>query len=157
YNVTVPYDLIVVGSGELHNPADVLTNQQRDRLRTAAASDTTAYTVRPDEVNQTSITRPKPDGKVTWHVTMETTRDVAFASARACIWDAAKIDLPSGKKAMAQSAYPRESDGDDAWGRSTEYSKASVEHYSEWWYEYPYPVAVNVAADVGGMEYPGLN
>lgn len=157
YKITVPYDHIVVGSGELQNPADVLTNQQRDRLKKAAESDTTVYIVSPDEVNQTSITRPKQDGKITWHFTMENTRDVAFASSRAFIWDAAKIDLPSGKKAMAQSAYPKESDGDDAWGRSTEYSKASVEHYSEWWYEYPYPVAVNVAADVGGMEYPGLN
>lgn len=61
------------------------------------------------------------------------------------------------KKAIAQSAYPKESDGQDAWGRSTEYSKASIEYYSQKWYEYPYPAAVNVAADINGMEYPGLN
>src|SRR5690606_40839915 len=73
---------IVVGSGELQNPADVLTNQQRDRLKKAAESDTTVYIVSPDEVNQTSITRPKQDGKITWHFTMENTRDVARSEER---------------------------------------------------------------------------
>src|SRR5690606_30483176 len=139
------------------NPKDVLTKQQLDRMEQASESDSTVYIIRPEEVNNPGITRPRQEGKLTWHFRIENARDVAFASSKAFIWDAAKIDLPSGKKVMAQSAYPKESDGDDAWGRSTEYSKASVEHYSEWWYEYPYPVAVNVAADVGGMEYPGLN
>ena len=157
YHITVPYDHIVVGSGELMNPKDVLTRTQLDRMEKASQSDETVYIVSPEEVNNTSITRPTQEGKLTWKFRMENTRDVAFASSKAFIWDAAKIDLPSGKKALAQSAYPKESDGQEAWGRSTEYSKASIEHYSEWWYEYPYPVAVNVAADVGGMEYPGLN
>ena len=34
--------------------------------------------------------------------------------------------------------------------------KASVEHYSKQWYEYPWGTAVNVAGVVGGMEYPGI-
>lgn len=157
YHITVPYDHIVVGSGELINPKDVLTSQQQDRMQQASQSDERVYIINPDEVGNTSVTRPTQEGKLTWKFRMENTRDVAFASSKAFIWDAARINLPSGKKALAQSAYPKESDGQEAWGRSTEYSKASVEHYSEWWYEYPYPVAVNVAADVGGMEYPGLN
>jgi len=157
YKVTVPYDHIVVGSGELLNPKDVLTKEQQERMRLAARSDTTVYIVRPDEVKDTQKSRPKQEGKLTWHFRIQNSRDVAFASSKAFIWDAAKIDLPSGKKAMAQSAYPIESDGQEAWGRSTEYSKASIEHYSKRWYEYPYPVAVNVASDINGMEYPGLN
>ena len=46
--------------------------------------------------------------------------------------------------------------GEKAWGRSTEYTKYSVEHYSKKWLEYPYPTAINVAGIVGGMEYPGI-
>ncbi|HSI75332.1 MAG TPA: M1 family metallopeptidase [Lunatimonas sp.] len=157
YKVTVPYDHIVVGSGELLNPRDVLTREQQDRMNLAAKSDTTVYIVKPDELKDPSKSRPKQDGTLTWHFRIRNSRDVAFASSKAFIWDAAKIDLPSGKTAMAQSAYPSESDGQGAWGRSTEYSKASIEHYSSRWHEYPYPVAVNVAADIGGMEYPGLN
>jgi hypothetical protein len=157
YRITVPYDHIVVGSGELLNADEVLTEEQLARMESASQSDSTVYIISPEEVNNPAVTRPKQEGKLTWNFKINSARDVAFASSKAFIWDAAKIDLPSGKKAMAQSAYPRESDGDEAWGRSTEYSKASIEHYSDWWYEYPYPVAVNVAADIGGMEYPGLN
>nr|MBI1231493.1 M1 family peptidase [Cytophagales bacterium] len=157
YKVTVPYNHIVVGSGELVNSSEVLTKTQQERMSLAAKSDTTVHIVRADEVKQLAQLRPTQSGTLTWRFKIQNARDVAFASSKAFIWDAAKIDLPSGKKAMAQSAYPVESDGNDAWGRSTEYSKASIEHYSERWFEYPYPVAVNVAADINGMEYPGLN
>ena len=50
----------------------------------------------------------------------------------------------------------KSSSGNDAWGRSTEYAKASIENYSKRWFEYPYPSAINVASNVGGMEYPGI-
>jgi len=157
YHITVPYDHIVVGSGELLNPEQVLTKEQQERMKKAGQSDSTIYIISPEEVNSPTVTRPKQEGKLTWNFKIENARDVAFASSKAFIWDAAKIDLPSGKKAMAQSVYPTESDGHEAWARSTEYSKASIEHHSNWWNEYPYPVAVNVAADIGGMEDPGLN
>ncbi|EOZ93223.1 Zn-dependent aminopeptidase [Indibacter alkaliphilus LW1] len=157
FKVTVPYDHIVVASGELVNPGQVLTKEQLRRMKEAMESDERVYIISPEEVTDYASTRPKQEGSLTWHFKMNNTRDVAFASSKAFIWDAARINLPSGKKAMAQSVYPKESDGDEAWGRSTEYGKASVEHYSEMWYEYPYPVAVNVAAEINGMEYPGLN
>lgn len=157
YKVTVPANHIVVASGELVNPTQVLPKLLLDRMKQAAASDERVYLISSDEVTDYSKTRPTQNGTLTWHFKMTNTRDVAFASSKAFIWDAARINLPSGKKAIAQSVYPVESDGPEAWGRSTEYSKASVEHYSEMWYEYPYPVAVNVAAEIGGMEYPGLN
>ncbi len=81
---------------------------------------------------------------------------MAWAASKAFIWDAARINLPEGKKALAMSVYPEESAGDSAWRRSTEFVKGCIEHYSEKWYPYTYPVAVNVAGIVGGMEYPGI-
>lgn len=156
YQITAPYDHIVVGSGVLVNPNQVMSSLMRERMEKARNSDEPVFIVKPEEVDDMSI-RAKQSGTLTWHFSMENTRDVAFGSSQAFIWDAAKIDLPSGKKALAQSAYPKESSGDEAWGRSTEYSKHSVENYSNRWYEYPYKVATNVAANVGGMEYPGLN
>lgn len=157
YKVTVPYSHIVVASGELVNASQVLSKDVQNRMAQAANSDERVYLVKPDEIKKYEITRPKQDGTLTWHFKIKNARDVAFASSKAFIWDAARINLPSGKKAMAQSVYPAESDGQEAWGRSTEYGKASVEHYSQMWYEYPYPVAVNVAAEINGMEYPGVN
>src|SRR5690606_20564574 len=84
-------------------------------------------------------------------------RDIAWASSSAFILDAAKIRVGQNKSALALSAYPIESFGNNGWERSTEYTKASVEHYSGKWMEYPYPVAVNVAANLGGMEYPAIS
>lgn len=157
YKITVPFDHIVVGSGQLMNPKEVLSKALQNRIAKASASDETVYLISPEEIKNTQLTRPKQDGMVTWHFTIKNSRDVAFASSRAFIWDAAKINLPSGKTALAQSVYPKESDGQGAWSRSTEYSKASIEHYSKMWYEFPYATASNVAAEIGGMEYPGLN
>lgn len=157
YKVTVPYDFIVAGSGELVNSDKALSKELAARVKQAAASDKTVYLIKPEEVGNTSITRPVQSGKVMWHFKMKNTRDVAFAASRAFIWDAARINLPDGKNAMAQSVYPQEVNGSKAWGRSTEYVKAAIEHYSKKWFAYPYPVAVNVASNVGGMEYPGLS
>lgn len=155
YAVTVPREYIVVGSGELQNPKDVLTKKQQKRFDKARQSDKTKFIVKPNEVGD--IDKIRPEGKsFTWKFKMQNSRDIAFAASKAFIWDAAKIDLPNGKKALAQSAYPKESYGNNAWERSTEYTKASVEHYSNKWFPYPYKNAVNVAADVGGMEYPGI-
>ncbi|WP_031427112.1 M1 family metallopeptidase [Flavimarina sp. Hel_I_48] len=156
YEITVPYDHIVVGSGVLENPRDVLTATQRERLAKAAKSDSTVMIIKADEVGKPE-SRPTSSGTLTWHFEMENTRDVAFATSKAFIWDAARMNLSSGKKGMAQSAYPKESAGDAAWSRSTEYTKAAIEFYSETYYPYPYANAVNVAANVGGMEYPGVS
>jgi hypothetical protein len=87
---------------------------------------------------------------------MKNTRDFSRAASSAFVWDAARIDLPSGRPCLAMSVYPAESAGDSAYGRSTEYVKNSVEIFSRDWFEYPYPVAVNVGGPVGGQEYPGI-
>ena len=156
YEITAPWDHIVVGSGELVNERQVLSAKMRERLDKARKSDETVTIVGEDEIKDASL-RAKQEGTLTWHFEMENSHDIAFASSKAFIWDAAKIDLPSGKDILAQSVYPKESAGNDAWGRSTEYSKNSIENYSNQWFEFPWPVATNVAAEIGGMEYPGLN
>ncbi len=156
--VTVPRDHIVAASGKLQNPKEVLTSEQLDRLEKAQSSDETVAIVGKDEIGNSDKIRPEAEGNMlTWHYRIEDSRDMAWASSPAFIWDAAKADLPSGKDITAMSFYPKESAGDSAWGRSTEYTRASIEHYSEKWYEYPYPTAKNVAGIVGGMEYPGLS
>lgn len=157
FKVTVPYDFIVVGSGELVNPKETLSKELLSRWDKASQSDKTVYLIAPNEIGNTKLTRPSQSGKTTWHFRIKNSRDAVFAASRGFIWDAARINLPSGKKAVAQSVYTKESDGPKAWSRSTEYTKASIEHYSSQWFEYPYPNAVNVASNVGGMEYPGVS
>lgn len=152
-NLTVPANQYVVASGELLNPKEVYTNEQNKKWDQARNSDKTVIIRSAAEANASA---KSSNSTKTWKFKIENTRDFAWASSSAFILDAAKINLPSGKKSLAISAYPIESDGNDAWGRSTEYTKTSIEHYSKRWYEYTYPTAVNVAGNEGGMEYPGI-
>jgi len=153
YAVTVPADMIVAGSGALTNAAEVLSPAQRARLEKAHASDRTVMIRTPEEVAAT----PPPGGATkTWRFHMDNTRDVAFTASRAFVWDAARINLPDGKTALAQSVYPPESVGENAWSRSTEYMKDAVERFSKRWFPYPWPNAINVAGPATGMEYPGI-
>jgi Peptidase family M1 domain len=155
YFITVPWDMLVAGSGELQNPEQVLTATQRQRLEAARSSDSTVA-IRTAEEIAAGSSRPIQSGTLTWHYRMQNTRDVAFSASRAFIWDAARIRLPDARYALAMSLYPIESAGHSAWGRSTEYLKHAVEEFSQRWYPYPYPVAINIAGGTTGMEYPAM-
>ncbi|MCG9792901.1 M1 family metallopeptidase [Flavobacterium algicola] len=153
-NITAPANHFVVCSGELLNASQVYSAAELSRLAQAKASDKTVMIRTAEEVEKnvkTASTTTK-----TWHFAIKNSRDVSWASSTAFIVDGAKINLPSGKKSLAMSTYPVESEGDLAWGRSTEYTKAAIENYSKRWFEYPYPAAINVAGNEGGMEYPGI-
>lgn len=154
YYITAPANMVVVGSGDLQNASEVLTPLQLKRLAEAKNSDKTVMLITEQEVGE-KLTRPDKES-LTWHFKMENSRDVAWAASKAFIWDAAKVNLPSGRKGISMSAYPKESAGNDAWGRSTEYLKYSIEIYSKKYYEYPWNSAVNVSGVALGMEYPGI-
>jgi hypothetical protein len=153
--ITAPANHIVVASGELLNPQEVYTPIQLKRWAEAAKSEKTIVIRSASEVTDPA-SRPAGKKELTWHFKINNARDASWGSSAAFIIDAAKMDLPSGKKSIAISAYPVESDGNDAWGRSTEYVKKSIEYNSAQWFEYPYPAATAVAGIVGGMEYPGI-
>ncbi|MFD0748727.1 M1 family metallopeptidase [Mucilaginibacter calamicampi] len=154
-NITAPAKIIVVCSGQLLNPTEVWTATQQKRWAQAATSDRTVIIRSAEEVND-PLSRPAGKTTLTWKYKIENARDVAWGASSSFIIDAAKMNMPSGKKGLAISAYPVESDGVGAWGRSTEYVKKSIEYNSAKWFEYPYPNATAVAGVVGGMEYPGI-
>lgn len=155
YSITAPADYVVVASGELQNPQEVLTEQQQQRWEKAQHSDERVYILKQEEIG-TKVARPQGEKRLTWEYQIEKARDVAWAASKAFIWDAARISLPDGEQSLAMSLYPVESAGDAAWGRSTEYVKESIEFYSRYLGKYPYAAAINVAGKVGGMEYPGI-
>lgn len=155
YYVTVPWDMLVAGSGELQNPTEVLTAVQRARLEQARHSDDSIFIRSAAEVGD-AASRPVHQGTLTWHYRMHDTRDVAFAASRAFIWDAARISLPQGGQSLAMSFYPVESAGADDWRRTTEYLRDAVQNFSRRWAPYAWPNAVAVAGPVSGMEYPAM-
>ncbi|MGM0906495.1 MAG: M1 family metallopeptidase [Pseudomonadota bacterium] len=148
--ITVPADHIVASTGVLQNPEDVLTSTQRQRLEVARNADEPIKIVTEEEAleNQKEGTNETK----TWIFEAEKVRDFAWASSRKFIWDAQGYKK-NDTDVLAMSFYPEE--GNPLWER---YSTASIihtiEHYNDYSFDYPYPVAISVNGPVGGMEYP---
>jgi hypothetical protein len=153
-SITAPASHIVAASGELLNAAEVLTATQLKRFNDAKSSDATIMIRSENDV--TDGAAKLRSGMLTWKFKIQNARDASWASSKSFVWDAAKMNLPEGKKSLAQSFYPAESVGQKKWSRATEFTKGSIENYSKRWFTYPYPAASNVASNVGGMEYPGI-
>src|SRR5258708_26083247 len=132
YNVTVPSEMLVGGSGELLNPAEVLTPAQLKRYNEAKTSEKTVALRSENELNDPA-SRPQRK-RLTWRFKCTNTRDVAWAASTAFISDATRINLPSADRYLAESLYPVESAGDSACGRSTEYVKGCIAFYSQYLY-----------------------
>jgi len=147
FAITVPRGFIVAATGRLTNPLQVLTAQQRARLVRAVRSDSAVAIIAMHEVG-TPASRPAGSSPtLTWRFTAKNVRDVAWAAAPNFIWDAS-----GWNGILMQSFYPPVADS--IWRESTRMVRHSIKHYSEKWFQYPYPTAINVNGPVGGMEYP---
>ena len=155
YQVTVPSEMIVAGTGELVNPQEVLTASERDRLAKARASDATVMIRAPSEI---SDPHDAPEAGRHAHLAFpdgEHARRGVERVQGVRVGCGADQPATDGKTALAMSVYPPESAGPAKWGRSTEYLKHAVEQFSARWYPFPWPVAINIAGPASGMEYPG--
>lgn len=151
-SLTVPRTHIVAGSGVLQNPGEVLTPTQVERLAAAAKSTATTM-IRDENEVKAPDSRPAGDGPLTWRFKGQNIRTFAWTSSEAFLWDAAGIQWGDGTSTLCQSLYSK--DALPLWkDKSTDSLRFSIEHYSEKWFRYPYPVATNVNGVVGGMEYP---
>ena len=148
--ITVPDDHVVASTGVLQNPAEVLSPEQQQRLQQARSSKDPVFIVTPDEARQNQAT--PATAEKTWIFKADNVRDFAFASSRKFIWDAVQHSV-GGNPVMAMSFYPLE--GEPLWSR---YSTRAIVHtlnvYSKYTFNYPYPTAISVNGPVGGMEYP---
>ena len=150
--ITAPADHIVASTGELQNPEKVLTKEQRERFDKARTAKKPVFIVDLEEAKANE--KEKAKGKKTWIYKADNVRDFAFASSRKFLWDAMGVDL-NGRKVMCMSYWPKE--GEPLWSRYSTHSVAhTVEVYSKFTFDYPYPVAISVNAPIGGMEYPML-
>ncbi|WP_417438556.1 M1 family metallopeptidase [Idiomarina sp.] len=148
--ITVPADHIVASTGVLQNPEEVLTSAQRQRLEKARSSDKPVKIVTEEEALENQ--KEGTSNTKTWIFEADKVRDFAWASSRKFIWDAQGYKK-NDTDVLAMSFYPEE--GNPLWER---YSTASIihtiEHYNDYSFDYPYPVAISVNGPVGGMEYP---
>ena len=151
--LTVPADHIVSSTGALQNPKDVLTSTQRKRLKKAEKADRIVFVVTAEEALENE--KQGTNKSKTWKFNAKNVRDVAWASSRKFMWDARGHQQGGSEQplVMAMSFYPKE--GGDLWKKySTEAVIQTLEVYSRFSFDYPYPVAQSVNGPVGGMEYP---
>ncbi|WP_442962073.1 MULTISPECIES: M1 family metallopeptidase [unclassified Pseudoalteromonas] len=151
--ITVPADHIVSATGELANPSSVLTKTQQARLEQAKTAKRPVFVVTEEEALEKEKSHSK-DTK-TWHFKAQNVRDFAWASSRKFMWDAKGYQQGGDEQplVMAMSFYPKE--GGDLWKKySTESVIHTMEVYSRFSFDYPYPTAQSVNGPVGGMEYP---
>lgn len=151
--MTVPADHIVSSTGELQNASQVLTREQRNRLQEARTAERPVFIVTAEEALENE--REGTDEVKTWRFAAENVRDFAWASSRKFMWDAKGYNQGGDVQpfVMAMSFYPKE--GGDLWKKySTEAVVHTMEVYSRFSFDYPYPVSQSVNGPVGGMEYP---
>src|SRR5205814_5378822 len=134
-------------TGRLANAGGGRTAGQRARLSRAVRSYTTVAIITKAEVGQPSSRPAGPMPTLTWHFSAKNVRDVAWAAAPNFIWDAS-----GWNGILMQAYYAPEANAD--WGHAIQLVRHSIKHYSEKWFPYPYPTAINIAGPVGGMEYP---
>ncbi|SFR56284.1 Aminopeptidase N [Pseudidiomarina maritima] len=151
--IDVPADHIVASTGVLTNERAVLTPTQRERLEDAKDADKPVFIVTPEEALENE--KAGSDKRKVWKFEAQNVRDFAWASSRKFIWDAQGYEQGGDVQplVMAMSFYPKE--GGELWEK---YSTASVIHtmevYSRFSFDYPYPTSQSVNGPVGGMEYP---
>lgn len=152
-NIKVPADHIVSSTGVLQNPKAVLSKKQLARLEKAKTAKRPVFVVTAEEALENE--KAGSDKFKTWTFKAENVRDFAWASSRKFMWDAKGYQQGGDNMpfVMAMSFYPKE--GGDLWKKySTEAVIHTMEVYSRFSFDYPYPVAQSVNGPVGGMEYP---
>lgn len=149
--LTVPADHIVEATGQLQNPKEVLSREEFKRYKAAQNSfDKPVMIVTQEEA--TAKEASFSEKKKTWHYIANNVRDFAFASSRKFIWDMMAVQV-GPRKVMAVSLYPKE--GNPLWeAYSTRAVAQTLDTYSRYTFNYPYPKAVSVHAKNQGMEYP---
>ena len=152
-SLTVPADHIVSATGVLQNPKDVLTAEQQRRLEQAKTAERTVFIVTEEEALENE--KDGTSDSKTWRFKAKNVRDFAWASSRKFMWDARGYQQGGDVMpvVMAMSFFPKE--GGDLWKKySTESIIHTMDVYTRFSFDYPYPVAQSVNGPVGGMEYP---
>ena len=146
-SLTVPASYIVAATGELRNPEQVLTAEQRRRLALARRSDSVVAVITRAEAGNPART-PPTNRPVTWHFTANNVRDFAWAAAPNWQWEASNYD-----GILVETLYRASA---DKWSEAHAMARGAIKYFSEQWYRYPYSHMTTVEGPVGGMEYPML-
>ncbi len=161
YDLTIdaPEGWVVMATGRLQNAQEVLAPEVYQRLQRAEQSDEVVHIL--DAGNVSRATARGTNGRLRWHFTADTVRDVAFSVTRASFWDAMRT--PVGDRngdgqpdyALINSFWRAEA---PLWREVARYSAHAISFMSTYTgipYPWPHMTAVEGAEIIGGgMEFP---
>jgi hypothetical protein len=158
-SIDAPAGWLVMSTGTLMNPEEVLQADVAERLRSAGSSDERVRVVTHQGTH--AATAQSPDGRLVWQFRADSVRDVAFSVTRNHAWDAART--PVGD---------RDGDGEPEYARVDAFWRSYSRYYDEAWryaqhaieflsgytglpYAWPHMTVVEGGGIIGGgMEFP---
>ncbi|MGH7510571.1 MAG: M1 family metallopeptidase [Gemmatimonadales bacterium] len=159
--LTVPAGWLVTATGELLNPAEVLSSQTRARLDSASQATEVVPVVTDSDRRAGISTTTGTGGKLTWRFRADTVRDVSWATSAKYLWDATNAEVGDADgdgrpDTAAVHSFYRPEQRVSHWNQSARYSRHSVEFFSRYLspYLYPHMTAVDGPRSCGGMEFP---
>ena len=163
YDITVaaPEGWLVMATGELLNPEEVLASRVLDRYRSAQDSDDAVHVITADDFGPGRATGISPDGYLRWRFHADSVRDVAFSAMSESLWDAARTPVGDrdGDGSMDhtlvntfwRATAPK-------WSSAWRYAQHSIDFLSRWTglpYPWPHMTSVEGGGIIGGgMEFP---
>ena len=161
FAVDVPEGWVVVATGELVNPGDVLPDAIAARLRRAEQSDQVISILGPGDLGPGKATRTSATGRLTWRYRAERVRDVAFAATSASLWDAARTPVGdrdgdgAADHARVDALYRAPA---TLWKHAARYAQHALSHHARYTglpYAWSHMSAVEGGGILsGGMEFP---
>jgi hypothetical protein len=159
YDVTldVPQGWLVQGTGELQNESEVLLDRIRERLRVAEASDTVVHVIDEKDIDQ-GFTQMSPNGRLRWHFSADSVRDVAFSVTSASLWDVTRTEVGdldgdgSSEYARAEAIFRPQY---ELWREGARYAQHSTAFHSRHT-GVPYPYSHATAVEGGGIISGGM-
>jgi hypothetical protein len=159
--LTVPSGWLIAATGELTNPAEVLSQQTRDRLAKARREGDFVHVVDFNDRGAGLSTLRGLDDRLTWRFKARNVRDFDWGTSARFLWDATVATIASRMGAAAPdtvdiNTFYRPEVVFPAWYRSTLYARHAIEFLSHYLWSYPYPqmTAMEGPVSCGGMEYP---
>jgi hypothetical protein len=151
--VTVPAGTVVIASGEIQNPAEVVPPAILERVAHAVSGDDVVHVVTEADFGPGKATLGAPGETLTYRYHAEDVRDVAFAFSDHYLVDMTSgvVDPASGRRAVVHAFYRPSA---NTWVESAKMTKDAIETFSRNVYPYPYPQITSTEGLVGGMEYP---
>ena len=159
--VEVPAGWLVLASGALQNPEEVLDPTVLARLRQAEGSDSVVHVVREGDLEAKQATRPNVGGPLAWRFHADTARDVSFSATRASLWDAARTPV-GDRDADGETDYARVDavyrPSAPRWANAARYGQHAIDFFSRY-LALPYPwnhMSLIEGGGImgGGMEFP---